>query len=192
MLLRVQVISAWGLDSTTHTKVATSSTRASTVSRGVLMMGATARKKKQWLEKIRWTRHACKYGLNDCPCNSHFPSAAEAEYTQLTPYTLSLVKMISAYKTTIIIEKQPLALWPRRGGQWGGPLVPWPSGQKRGAVRCSIPGAAFPGQWWRPGDYFPCLGDHPRRHRMQSLGALNSLANGTGQKIYPLTSPAPM
>lgn len=40
MLLRVHVISGSGYDSTTQTNLATSSTSASTVSRGVLIKGA--------------------------------------------------------------------------------------------------------------------------------------------------------
>lgn len=40
MLLRVQVISGGGYESTAHIKVATSSTNPSSVSRGVVMKGA--------------------------------------------------------------------------------------------------------------------------------------------------------
>lgn len=46
MLLRVHVISGSGYDSTTQTNLATSSTSASTVSRGVLIKGAVWRKWK--------------------------------------------------------------------------------------------------------------------------------------------------
>lgn len=46
MLLRVHVISGSGYDSTTHTNLATSSTSASTVSRGVLIKGAAQRRRK--------------------------------------------------------------------------------------------------------------------------------------------------
>lgn len=58
MLLRVQVISGSGYDSTTQTNLATSSTSASTVSRGVLIKGA-ARRKRKWenLPLLPWERH---------------------------------------------------------------------------------------------------------------------------------------
>lgn len=47
MLLRVHVISGSGFDSTTQTNLATSSTRASTVSRGVLIKGAVWRRENE-------------------------------------------------------------------------------------------------------------------------------------------------
>lgn len=47
MLLRVHVITGSGYDSTTQTNLATSSTRASTVSRGVLIEGAVWRRENE-------------------------------------------------------------------------------------------------------------------------------------------------
>lgn len=72
MLLRVHVISGSGYDSTTHTNLATSSTSASTVSRGVLIKGAAQRERKHENLPVpagkRWPRKSCpcKFCKSQC------------------------------------------------------------------------------------------------------------------------------